>query len=192
MKNFSFRRFVKGLCLVAVAIIIICMTAMDLEAKSKKKRSGRNKKTSYTTAITGIKSDKYIVIDKPNFTLTVYSGNGETEATFPVCLGKGVGQKQRAGDHRTPEGDFKVSHMQPSSSWTHDFKDGKGARKGAYGPWFFRLNCKQSSHIGIHGTCFPETTGTRASDGCIRLKNDDLQKLREYVYVGMPVKILPD
>lgn len=133
----------------------------------------------------------HILIDKESFTLFV-RGNGETIMSAPVCLGKGIGQKTRKGDHKTPEGEYKIISIENSSSWTHDFHDGIGERKGAYGPWFFRLNTPQSSHIGIHGSCFPETVGQRDSDGCVRLRNEDLEELKKFVSVGMKVIINPD
>ena len=135
--------------------------------------------------------EKHIVVDKPSFTLFVRE-NDKTLLELPVCLGKGVGQKKRKGDHKTPEGSFKITSIAQSSSWPHDFHDGKGKVRGAYGPWFFRLNTPQSTHIGIHGTLAPETMGTRDSDGCVRLRNEDLEELRKHVKVGMKVLINPD
>ena len=46
--------------------------------------------------------------------------------------------------------------------------------------------------IGIHGTHLPESIGTRCTEGCIRLNNDDLRELKEYIKIGMTVIILPD
>lgn len=136
-------------------------------------------------------AEKRILIDKPAFKLFVIENN-DTLFSAPVCLAVNKGQKKRQGDHKTPEGTFPISMIHNSFSWTHDFHDGKGKRKGAYGPWFFRLKTPVSTHIGIHGTCFPESMGKRESDGCIRLRNEDLEKLREYVFVGMKVEITPD
>ena len=45
--------------------------------------------------------------------------------------------------------------------------------------------------IGIHGTHKPESIGTRDTEGCIRLHNDDLRQLVGHVRVGMTVVILP-
>lgn len=134
---------------------------------------------------------KYIEIDKPSCTLTV-KDDSTTYMQVPVCLGEGIGQKMRAGDHKTPEGEFKIRSIENSSGWSHDFHDGQGKRKGAYGPWFFRLSTPQSTHIGIHGTCFPESTGKRESEGCIRLRNEDLEELKQHVFYGMKVVIFPD
>lgn len=135
--------------------------------------------------------EKHIVVDKESCTLYVRE-DGNTLMSAPVCLGMGVGQKRWRGDHKTPEGEYKIITIENASSWTHDFHDGEGKRRGAYGPWFFRLNTPQSPHIGIHGSPFPESMGKRESDGCIRLRNEDLEQLKEFVKIGMKVIINPD
>lgn len=136
-------------------------------------------------------SQRYIDIDKYNLKLHVVE-RLDTVATYPICVGKNLGQKIKAGDNKTPEGNFSISMIQNSAVWKHDFKDGNGLRTGAYGPWFFRLKTPMSNHIGIHGTCFPESIGKRESEGCIRLKNEDLEELYKYVYIGMNVIIQSD
>jgi len=42
---------------------------------------------------------------------------------------------------------------------------------------------------GIHGTDHPETIGRAASHGCVRLRNEDIEKLYDMVPVGTPVFI---
>lgn len=133
-----------------------------------------------------------IVIDKPALMLYVISEKSDTLFRAPVCVGKNLGNKQRKGDMRTPEGTFTITQIQDASTWTHDFGDGAGERKGAYGPYFFRLATPPYTGIGIHGTCFPERMSTRDSEGCIRLLNDDLRALRPYVFKGMEVTVTPD
>lgn len=142
-------------------------------------------------AVFGQSNGSYIVVDKPSLKLYVIAGR-DTLLTAPVCVGKNLGNKQRSGDMRTPEGSFTISQIQDASYWTHDFGDGAGARKGAYGPWFFRLKMPKWTSIGIHGTCFPERIGTRDSEGCIRLSNKDLNRLKPHIYEGMKVIVTPD
>lgn len=134
---------------------------------------------------------QHIVVDKNTLTLSVIKDN-KTVFKAPISVGMNKGNKQRRGDHKTPEGTFTIKDILNSSSWDHDFKDGKGKVKGAYGPWFFRIKHPQWTMIGIHGTCFPNTVGKRASDGCIRLRNKDLLALKPYVKVGMKVIITKD
>jgi len=42
---------------------------------------------------------------------------------------------------------------------------------------------------GIHGTNVPESIGRSVSHGCVRLKNEDIEKLYDMVPVGTPVYI---
>ncbi len=95
---------------------------------------------------------------------------------------------------KTPDGTFVVDEILDASYWTHDFKDGKGEIKGAYGPWFISLDTTNLSKgawggIGIHGTHDPAFIGTRASEGCIRLNNADIEQLKKFAKVGMKVVI---
>lgn len=132
-----------------------------------------------------------LVVDKPAFRLYVIEG-ADTVHTYRVCVGENFGQKQRAGDCRTPEGQFKIVSIENASGWPYRPKDGRPVQWGCYGPWFMRLNCPQTRSIGIHGTRVPQSIGTRASEGCIRLRNEDLERLKAQCYVGMPVTVLPD
>ena len=43
--------------------------------------------------------------------------------------------------------------------------------------------------LGIHGTNNPETLGTPVSSGCIRLHNDDIARLVEFLPLGVPVEV---
>ncbi len=137
------------------------------------------------------RTQRFIVVDKQKLKLYVME-NADTIFCKDVCAGMNLGNKERKGDHKTPEGTFTISAIQKSSKWRHDFGDGNGSIKGAYGPWFFRLKTPKWTTIGIHGTCFPETIGKRASEGCIRMNNDDIEELRHLVKVGMKVIILED
>lgn len=133
----------------------------------------------------------YIIISKQDFTLSLYDSDDRLVCRFPVAVGKNYGNKQRSGDMKTPEGDFSIQQIQPASDWGHDFGDGKGWIPNCYGNWFIRLKTPPHRGIGIHGTHAPESIGTRATEGCIRLRNADLDSLKPLLRVGMPVAILP-
>ena len=133
----------------------------------------------------------HIIISKQDFTLSLYDSDDRLVCRFPVAVGKNYGNKQRSGDMKTPEGDFSIQQIQPASDWGHDFGDGKGWIPNCYGNWFIRLKTPPHRGIGIHGTHAPESIGTRATEGCIRLRNADLDSLKPLVRVGMPVAILP-
>ncbi len=125
-----------------------------------------------------------IVVDKTDFTLFVYDLSGNILASFPISIGKNpdLADKKEAGDDRTPEGSFTVSGIEDSAGWTFEGRP-------AYGPWFISLSTPPFTGIGIHGTDEPEKIGTAASEGCIRMKNEDLETLLTYVRVGTIVDI---
>ena len=112
---------------------------------------------------------------------------------YPVCMGKNLGPKERKGDMKTPESTwdkpFEITEIVNASNWTHDFGDGRGAIL-AYGHWFMRLKTGFSG-IGIHGSTNNENSVPgRASEGCIRLNDNDLNVLKEqYAFKGMKVVI---
>lgn len=133
-----------------------------------------------------------IVVSKEDFTLTVISDKGDTLYNCIIAYGKNPGNKLEVGDCKTPEGDFKVKMIYDATSWKHDFGDGRGVIKGAYGPYFIRLNVPGFESIGIHGTCFPESMGTMATEGCVRCTNEDISAFVKYISIGSEVTILPD
>ena len=132
---------------------------------------------------------EYIVISKEDFRLDLYDSEDRLVCSFDCAVGKNYGNKQCVGDMKTPEGEFYIEEIVSAKTWGHDFKDGKGYIPNCYGNWFMRLKTPPHKGIGIHGTHAPESIGTRATEGCIRLENNDLDSLYNMVRVGMKVRI---
>ena len=146
------------------------------------------------------KKNCFILISKPEYRLyvcEVVDDDTLKRVHYPVCVGKNKGQKQKKGDMRTPEctpkNPFVITEIVDASNWTHDFGDGRGSIL-SYGHWFMRLKTPGHSGIGIHGSTNNESSVPgRGSEGCIRLRDDDLIQLKEnYAFVGMRVVILAD
>lgn len=133
-----------------------------------------------------------IVVSKKELSLYVINSKNDTIFFALVSIGKNFGNKTAEGDYKTPEGTFPIYKILDARGWKHDFNDGYGVRNGAYGPYFLRLKMKDYKDIGIHGTCFPESMGTRSSEGCVRLRNEDVTRLIRYIRVGTQVTILPE
>lgn len=131
-----------------------------------------------------------IIIEKSKYTLSVFREDSLL-IKYQIAIGQNPGNKQRVGDKKTPVGEFTVSQIQRSTSWVHDFGDGKGPIAGAYGPWFLRLETPGWTGIGIHGTHDPSSLGTMATEGCIRLSNDHIAELKKLVTIGTSVRISP-
>lgn len=146
------------------------------------------------------KKNCFILISKPEYRLyvcEVMDGDTIKRVHYPVCVGKNKGQKQKKGDMKTPEctaeNPFSITEIVDASGWHHDFGDGRGSIL-SYGHWFMRLKTPGFSGIGIHGSTNNESSVPgRGSEGCIRLRDDDLIQLKEnYAFVGMRVVILAD
>ena len=130
-----------------------------------------------------------ILVSKQELTLSVYDYEGDELYKFPMACSNFYGNKERRGDHKTPEGLFPITELLKSDYIPHDFKDGKGEIPGAYGPYFLRLGVPGYIDIGIHGTHDPGSMGKRVTEGCIRLRNEDILKIVPIVCVGTIVII---
>ncbi len=148
-------------------------------------------KVWYDHKIDKISNAKFIIVDKESLSLKLYDYAGIELNSYGISCGKKLGNKKVIGDLKTPEGIFHITEIEEASSWGHDFKDGKGRIEGAYGPWFLRLEVPGHKGIGIHGTHKPESIGTRDTEGCIRLNNEDIEDLKNKVNIGMVVIVLP-
>ncbi len=132
-----------------------------------------------------INKGDYLLVQKAKHLLHHYR-DGNLLASYTVALGKNPEDKAKEGDNATPEGHYEVNFIKDSKGWEHDFKDGKGSIKGAYGPFFIALYTGAKGSFsgktwrgnGIHGTHDPSSIGTNASEGCIRLHNEELLKLK--------------
>jgi lipoprotein-anchoring transpeptidase ErfK/SrfK len=150
-----------------------------------------------------------IVINKENQRLSVYDVIDGKIKDYSVSTGENPGNKLMKGDLKTPEGVFPIIGIENAADWSYDFKDGKGPVLGAYGPHFIRLKVddvnifhnvdldtnitgdNKFQGIGIHGTHLNDLIGKRASHGCIRMKNQDLNDLKQYLQAGTLVLIVP-
>ena len=131
----------------------------------------------------------HIIISKQRMALEVYNAESELLRNYPVAVGKNYGNKRLKGDMKTPEGEFVVKQIQPSSSWLYDYGDGRGYVEGFYGDWFLRLDVPEFSGIGIHGTEDEASLGRRVTEGSIRLANEDIRELVSMIKVGISVAI---
>ena len=109
-----------------------------------------------------------IVVEKGKFTLSVYVGEKYFKG-YRVGLGK---------DGSTPEGAYKVEDKIINPTW---FRPGKTVRFGDPANPLGTRWIKFSKGYGIHGTWEPQTVGTQASEGCVRMLNKDVEELFDLV-----------
>lgn len=148
-----------------------------------------------------VKENCFIVISKKEFRLYVYevvAGDTALVAHYPICYAKYKEPKEREGDMKTPETKpgvpFTISEIRDYSARAHDFGDGRGSIL-SYGHWFMALTLNgytgTGGGIGIHGsTNNPESVPGRGSEGCIRLRDNDINALHDkYAVAPMDVYI---
>ncbi len=146
----------------------------------------------YCQRLLNSRHEHFIVVDKGEMRVKLYDRYGRLKRSFRCALGRNFGNKHSQGDCRTPEGYFHAGKVYDSADWHYTDENGKRSENpGQYGPRFMRIITPGFSSIGIHGTDAPWSVGKRRSHGCIRLKNEHILELVEFVERGMPVIILP-
>jgi lipoprotein-anchoring transpeptidase ErfK/SrfK len=136
-----------------------------------------------------------IVVEKSEHRMTLYAG-GQPLGVYQVALGqRAVGQKERAGDLRTPEGLYHIDARNPNSRFhlaLHVSYPNAGdvARARA-------LGVSTGGDIMIHGLppAYHEVgAGHRQYDwtnGCIAVTDQEIEEIWSAVPVGTPVRIKP-
>ena len=128
----------------------------------------------------------YISIDRNTFTLRLFRALRHVR-TYQVAVG--------AWGYDTPRGMRTVHYKDKNPSWTAPNRPWASPYQGQTFPpghpnnplrgWFLALG----NGYGIHGTTSEWTIGTRASHGCIRMRERDINRLAPLVPVGTPVRI---
>jgi murein L,D-transpeptidase YafK len=135
-----------------------------------------------------------VVVHKAERTLLLMH-DGTVERSYHVWLGANpLGQKEREGDSRTPEGTYRLTHN-PRSDYYLSLKvsypnaeDLERARAHHWDP---------GGLIMIHGQPnvlkhAPEYYRTHDwTDGCIAVSNADMAEIWTLTRDGMPIDILP-
>lgn len=107
---------------------------------------------------------------------------GRLALSFPA----GIGRKNTP----TPGGTYYIKELlkplDPSGPWGSYAYGLNGYSNTVYGPE------GQPGVIGIHGTNERDSVGKEVSAGCIRLRNEDIERLVDLLPLGTPVEIIED
>jgi len=140
-----------------------------------------------------------IVVDKSSYELYVYDAQGWF-ATYPVVFGNSsLDDKKVEGDRNTPEGEFRIVNKRIHDKWdrymgldyptTESIQRFNERKKRGEIP----ANASPGGGIGIHGTWphedFVIDRYKNWTNGCISLKNEDVEDLYSYIPVGTPITI---
>ncbi len=142
-----------------------------------------NIRTGQTLCI--YKGNWKIKVDKSLHRLYLYDG-GKLFKMYSIGIGR---------QGRTPTGTFKIVSMIEKPAW--DSPKGKipyGDKENVLGTRWMQLKPTGDTNpnlkgYGIHGTWQPESIGHSMSNGCIRMKNRDVEELYSIVPYGTPVTI---
>jgi murein L,D-transpeptidase YafK len=138
---------------------------------------------------------KYAIIaDTGKSRLYIFRNAGGTPryvADYYISSGKNGSQKVKEGDKKTPIGVYFVTANVPREKLT-DFY-GRGAFPINYPNEWDRRHGRSGFGIWLHGT--PSDTYSRpprASDGCVVLANQDLDRISATLQVGLTPVIISD
>ncbi|MCM1565818.1 MAG: L,D-transpeptidase [Dehalobacter sp.] len=128
----------------------------------------------------------WIIVDK-NTNILYFYMDGELYKSYRVATGK--------EPHLTPEGSFTIMNKLGDE----DLNEALGIRWMGLGVPFENDNRSKTDHrapeglkYGIHGTDKPDSIGSHASGGCIRMSNQDIIELHRLAKVGTRVDIVED
>ena len=130
-----------------------------------------------------------VVVDKSLFKLWIcYEG-------APV---RGYTVTTGAVNKETPVAKFSVGGKNPKPAWwpPADVKvSGKvpvpyGDAANPLGDWWIALDHDLHHGIGIHGTNDPGSIGSKASNGCVRMLNEEVGDVAAVAYKGMAVTVV--
>ena len=159
-----------------------------------------------------------VVVTKSTRELKLMKGNTVVKK-YTISYGKGHGlTKRRIGDNNTPTGRYRIVKFKPDSKFSffmqldypnlldawygykdniissNDFKNIAVAFKNHDMP---PQNTPLGGYIGIHGLGEVSTEQLKIhlrnnwTDGCIALKNEEINELKRYVSIGTPIIIKP-
>ncbi len=106
--------------------------------------------------------------------------DGEKVVMYPVAVG--------APESQTPIGSFSVLEKEVNPEWIEPKEMKRRVPSGEDNPLGYRWMGFYSTY-GIHGTNQPSSIGDCVSNGCIRLKEDNVEELYELTDIGTPVEI---
>lgn len=149
----------------------------------------------FATAAASQVAANRIVIVKHTRTMMLMRGDKALKA-YRISLGADpVGPKERAGDHKTPEGNYIVDSKNPHSQFYHalhlcypNVADRARARK---------LSVNPGGDVEIHGLgakygwIGPSQRLYDWTDGCIAVTNEEIDEIFGMVPVGTRVEIKP-
>lgn len=137
----------------------------------------------------------FIVIQKRDWLMSLWK-DGRILKTYSIMAmgARPVGHKVFEGDERTPEGTYYISDKHVSKNFqkflqiSYPNEQDKGAAQ--------RYGVSAGGNVGIHGdrggmSGFFQRFDKNWTDGCVALRNNDIEQVYAMVDIGTPIMIKP-
>jgi len=160
-----------------------------------------------------------IVVEKTACRLTLYDGQ-KLVKVYNACTGRAIGDKEREGDKKTPEGDFFVVYKNPQSKFTlslglsypnlEDAKRGLDSKIITQAQYDSLLRANEEivklppgrqvqsnweelwkTPLGGEIMIHGAGAGRDGTAGCVGMDDDDIRELYPSIPLGTPVSIKP-
>jgi lipoprotein-anchoring transpeptidase ErfK/SrfK len=126
--------------------------------------------------------DPYLIINKANNKLA-YIDDGEIKHIYPVATGKSAGL--------TPQGEFNITVKAKNPYYRRKNIPGGDPRNPLGTRWIgFDALGTDGRIYGVHGTNNPSSIGKYITEGCVRMKKQDVEYLYEHIPLGTKVLIV--
>ena len=186
-------------CAVAVGALLLCSNMNSTSSFAEQR--------SYPALLHPSK-DARIIVHKSKRKLEFYSDE-KVVRSYRVGLGSNpVGDKEREGDGRTPEGNFYIFVKNPKSSYYLSlgisYPNVEDARRGLRDRLISKSQHdaiirairnieKPPQDTPLGGLIYIHGNGARSdwTLGCVALENENMKELFDLAFVGMPVTIKP-
>lgn len=148
-----------------------------------------------TTTLQVDRQVDYIVVQKSDRVLSLWK-QGRIIKTYPILAfgADPYGTKTREGDEKTPEGIYYIDDKHPSQHFqkflniSYPNDEDKIRAK--------RLGVSTGGNVGIHGdrggiSGFFQRMDKNWTDGCIAMRNADIEEIYEMIEIGTQIMIKP-
>jgi len=136
-----------------------------------------------------------VIVNKEQRQLILMGGGAEIKRYRVSLGGSPKGHKRQEGDQKTPEGHYVLDYKKPDSSFYKAIhisypneEDKKQARIRGVSAGGFIMIHGQKNGLGLLGRIMQRTDWT---DGCIAVKNSEMEEIWRLVDAGTPIQINP-
>lgn len=187
---------VRGFHLICIALIAVILAGCEDVSGSQ----GRVATSLAVPPEKSVLAEKnslvdYVVVQKKDRILSLWK-NGRLIKTYPVlAMGDNpVGQKVHEGDERTPEGTYYIDEKHPSQNFQKFLKISYPNERDIQVAK--RFGMPPGGNVGIHGDRggiegFWQRRKKDWTDGCLAMRNADVEEIYAMVDVGTPIMIKP-